>query len=72
MTVKRGLTQGMASRPESEVWRAPHACRTRNRYSIAERAPSGSYQEQTGRQLAAACGELSQLGGFLFADPVFG
>lgn len=32
---------------------------------------AGSYQEETGRQLAAACGELSQLAGFLFADAVF-
>ena len=31
----------------------------------------GSYREQTGRELAAACGELSQLGALLFADSVF-
>ena len=32
---------------------------------------TGSYQEETGRQLAAACGELSQLVGFSSAEPVF-
>ena len=31
---------------------------------------TGSYQQETGRQLAAACGELSQLVGFSFAEPV--
>jgi hypothetical protein len=33
---------------------------------------AGNYREETGRQLAAACGELSQLAALLFADPVFG
>jgi hypothetical protein len=32
---------------------------------------AGSYQEGTGRQLAAACGELSQLAALSFAEPVF-
>jgi len=31
---------------------------------------AGSHQEETGRQLAAACGELSQLAAVLFADAV--
>jgi hypothetical protein len=33
---------------------------------------AGTYREQAGRDLASACGELSQLAGFLFAEPVFG
>jgi hypothetical protein len=38
---------------------------------VTELLTAGSYREETGRDPAAACGELSQLAALSFADPVF-